>query len=202
MRPNVLLIVLDTARADAFEPYGGGTGASPVVGDLARRGAALPLAYSPSNWTLPSHVSMLSGLLPRESGLAQAPGGKAGNCKPYVEALEKLLVPSVLRRAGYETRAVSANAWISTTTGFAVGFDEFRDARSDRKQPPPPRPRLKAARWLLDSARAHTDDGAAAAEEVLNTWIEQPRGKPFFWLVNLVECHSPYLPPRPYNDMN
>jgi len=201
MRPNVLLIVLDTARADAFEPYGGGAGASPVVGDLARRGSALPRAYSPSNWTLPSHVSMLTGLLPREAGLAQAPGGKAGNCKPYVEALEPRLMPSVLRRAGYETRAVSANAWISKTTGFATGFDEFRDVRSARSQPPPPRPRWKAARWLLDGARARTDDGAAAAEIVLNTWIEQPRERPFFWLVNLVECHSPYLPPRPYNDI-
>jgi len=125
MRPNVLLIVLDTARADAFEPYGGGTGASPVVGDLARRGAALPLAYSPSNWTLPSHVSMLSGLLPRESGLAQAPGGKAGNCKPYVEALEKLLVPSA-RTRGSRRRPASPSDSTSSATPAATASNRHR----------------------------------------------------------------------------
>src|SRR5205823_358984 len=112
MPPNMLLVVFDTARADAFEPYGAGVGASPAVAQLAVRGSALPTAYAPSNWTLPSHVSMLTGLSARESGLAQAPGGNALNCRPYVEAMGKMLMPEVLRRHGYSTRAVSANGWV------------------------------------------------------------------------------------------
>src|SRR5437588_6018392 len=73
-RANVLLVVLDTARADALEPYGAAPGSTPAIADLARRGAAVPHAYAPANWTLPSHVSFLSGLLPRAAGLRLAMG--------------------------------------------------------------------------------------------------------------------------------
>src|SRR6266550_2286818 len=117
MPPNVLLIVFDTARADAFEPYGGGVGTSPTMSQLAGQGSALPAAYAPSNWTLPSHVSMLSGLEPRATGLLQAPEGNALKVRPVIEALRDRLLPEVLRRSGYSTRAVSANAWISQATG-------------------------------------------------------------------------------------
>lgn len=201
MPPNVLLIVLDTARADAFEPYGGGTGASPAVAQLAARGSALPAAYAPSNWTLPSHVSMLTGLSPRESGLAQAPGGDALNCRPYVEAMGDLLMPEVLRRSGYATRAVSANGWVSTAVGFSTGFEEFHDVRGTRRQTPHAGRLRDRIAWTLEGIYARADDGAEAARELIGAWIKQ-NTQPFFWLVNLVECHSPYLPPRPYNDMS
>ncbi|HYU58040.1 MAG TPA: sulfatase-like hydrolase/transferase, partial [Actinomycetota bacterium] len=70
MQPNVLLIVLDTARADAFEPYGAVPGSSPVVADLARRGSAFPMMVSTSCWTIPAHASLFTGLLPRAVGFA------------------------------------------------------------------------------------------------------------------------------------
>jgi arylsulfatase A-like enzyme len=54
------------------------------------------------------------------------------------------------------------------------------------------------ARWLAAAARADGDDGAAAAARRLDEWIAARPSGPFFWFVNLVECHSPYLPPRPY----
>ncbi|MCU1601841.1 MAG: arylsulfatase family protein, partial [Frankiales bacterium] len=74
-RPNVLLVVLDTARADATEPYGAAPGTTPVLRDLAARGTAVRSAYAPSSWTLPSHASLFSGLMPRALGLGQAPDG-------------------------------------------------------------------------------------------------------------------------------
>jgi len=199
--PNLLLIVFDTARADAFEPYGAGIGASPAVAQLASTGSTLPYAYAPSNWTLPSHVSMLTGLTPRESGLAQAPGGDALACRPYVEAMGDLLMPEVLRRRGYATRAVSANGWVSSAVGFATGFEEFHDVRGTRKQTPAATDIRGRIGWALESVYARVDDGAEAARELIGTWIKQ-NAQPFFWLVNLVECHSPYLPPRPYNDIS
>ena len=55
-------------------------------------------------------------------------------------------------------------------------------------------------RWLAEATLGRVDDGAAAAEEILDRWIAEPRTQPFFWFVNLIECHSPYLPPRPYGD--
>ncbi len=49
---------------------------------------------------------------------------------------------------------------------------------------------------------ARADDGAAAIELLLRDWMKETQSQPFFWFVNLVECHSPYLPPRPYNDVS
>lgn len=202
MRPNVVLVVCDTARADAFEPYGASSGASPAVADLARAGRAVPVAVAPANWTLPSHASMFTGLLPRELGLGQAPGGRPANCRPFIEAQVDRYLPAVLQRAGYVTRAVSTNLWVSTQSGFGTGFDEFRELVSGREE------RLNAnagranVRWTLDALKADLDDGAAAAERVMCRWLDDDVEQPFFWFANLVECHSPYLPPRPYNDLS
>jgi arylsulfatase A-like enzyme len=200
MRPNILWIVMDTARADAFEPYGAAAGASPVVADLARRGVVAPWLRSTACWTLPAHVSMFSGLLPRAAGLHDQAGLHPENAGSALARLSDRMLPALLQRSGYATAAVSANLWISERAGFAHGFDRFVEAisgRQGRMASPARRDRLA---WLWESARAHVDDGAQSAGEVLHEWVAEPAEKPFFWFVNLVECHSPYLPPRPYGD--
>jgi hypothetical protein len=201
MPPNVLLIVFDAARADAFEPYGAPSGTTPVVSDLARRGAALPAAFAAASWTVPSHAALLSGLLPRATGLTQAPGGTPDGCRPRMEALRERLLPEVLRRNGYETRAVSTNLWLSPASGFDTGFDQFVTVDTGRQHGIVREGLRGGLRLALEAIRARADDGAAEAETVLLDWIEQPHRRPFFWFVNLVECHSPYLPPLPYNDL-
>jgi arylsulfatase A-like enzyme len=55
--------------------------------------------------------------------------------------------------------------------------------------------------WL-EAALARVDDGAAEADEVIAQWLAGAPAQPFFWFVNLIECHSPYLPPRPYTDLS
>src|SRR5205823_4409111 len=108
---------------------------------------------------------------------------------------------AVFRNAGSTSGAVSANLWISQRSGFDVGFDRFESVLVPRQ------PRASSSvrdrlGWLLDVALARVDDGARAAEEILTRWLaERPTG-PFFWFVNLCECHSPYLPPKPYNDLS
>src|SRR3954454_12309272 len=108
MRPNILWIVLDTARADALEPYGAPAGARPAIADLARRGLALRGVHSTACWTLPSHTSMFAGGLPRELGFANQAGLNVTNARPIIESLRDRLIAEVLRRSGYETSAVSA----------------------------------------------------------------------------------------------
>ena len=200
--PNLILIVLDTARADAFEPYGAGIGASPVLGEMARRGSAIPVAIATSNWTMPSHVSMFSGLLPRTIGLARAPQGKRANCRRVLEENSGRLLASVLRDAGYETSGVSCNPWISVAGGFATGFDRFVDVKGERKRQIHEEGTRARMSWLLEGMLARVDDGAAQAERILRGWLAEEPGRPFFWFVNLIECHSPYMPPRPYNDLS
>lgn len=200
MGPNVLCVVLDTARRDAFEPWGGAAATAPTVTQLASRGQVAD-AYSQASWTLPSHASIFTGLPSRALGLGQAPGGSPHGARPVLEENRDRLVPEVLRRAGYATAAVSANIWITPESGFATGFDDFevvvteRQTRMHRNDP------RAHARWVYEAARSSVDDGAAAAERAIARMVEHAPQRPFFWFVNLVECHSPYLPPRPYNDL-
>src|SRR5688572_8452411 len=189
MGPNVLLIVLDTARADAFEPYGAAAGASPAVADLARAGRALPDVRSTACWTVPSHASMFTGLLPRAAGLDRAPGGMPAGCRPVMEGHAARVLPEVLRRAGYRTRGVSTNLWITEGSGFGTGFEEFRAVEATRQtEMVGTRLRGRAA-WALDALRARSDDGAAEAGAILRGWLRQADSRPQFWFVNLIEAH-------------
>ncbi|MBA2439332.1 MAG: sulfatase-like hydrolase/transferase [Thermoleophilaceae bacterium] len=205
MGPNVLCVVLDTARADALEPYGAAAGASPAVADLARRGSALPHVYSTAAWTLPAHASMFTGLLPRAVGLAQAPEGTPQSARPRLEAVRERMLPEVMGRAGYETRAVSANVWVSPHCGFDIGFERFHYIEPRHQMAMQVAGRSGPRQWLgwaREGLRSENDDGAAKALEVLRGWAGERRDRPFFWFVNLIECHSPYLPPRPWNDLD
>ena len=202
MPANVLLIVLDTARADVFEPYGAPVGASPAIANLASRGTAVPKAYAAASWTVPSHASLLTGKLSRSLRLGQIPGGDRHICKPRLMAARDRYLPAVLADRGFDVRGVSANPWISESSGFAEGFasfDQVATSRRGRMYDPSTKQRIK---WALEAFVAKGDDGARAAEQVLYRWIDDGPTAPFFWFVNLLECHSPYLPPKPHNRLN
>jgi arylsulfatase A-like enzyme len=202
---NVLVIVMDTARRDAFEPFGAAAGSTPAVAQLAARGVAGEQAHAAACWTLPSHAAMFTGLLPRACGLARAPARTPHSCRAVLEGHRDRLLAEVFRRAGYATAGVSTNLWVSDTSGFDTGFERWRSVDSTRQSGlHDSRTRARAA-WALEAARARVDDGAGAARSILRDWTSETtasrRDKPFFWFVNLSECHSPYLPPRPYSDI-
>jgi arylsulfatase A-like enzyme len=144
---------------------------------------------------------MFTGALPRTLGLGSAPGRKAGNVRPVLEANADRVLAEVLRRAGYRTRGVSCNLWISQSAGFGTGFEEFRDVKPSRKHRMNATGLKERAKWALEVMRARVDDGAAESARTIESWLAEGPTTPFFWFVNLVECHSPYLPPRPYNDL-
>jgi hypothetical protein len=194
------MVVLDTARADALEPYGAPGGSSPVVANLASSGQALPDARVTASWTLPSHASMFTGALPRGLGLGQAPAKAPESAAPVMRAQRERSLPEMLRRAGYATAAVSTNVWVSPLSGFDVGFDRFVPIKASR-QGRLHGGRRDRVRWAIEAVRGRADDGAGKAGDVLHGWIDEGVSKPFFWFVNLVECHSPYLPPRPYSGL-
>ena len=102
MRPNIVMVVLDATRQDALEPYGAPEGASPHLARLAARGHALDSVYATSSWTVPSHASLFTGLLPRAAGLCRVPSPQAA--KLGVDRHQNRLLASVMRRAGYRNR--------------------------------------------------------------------------------------------------
>lgn len=197
MQPNVIVVVFDAGRRDAFEPYGAEPGATPVFASLARRGAAFEDVYATGCWTAPSHASIFTGKLPRAVGLAGVPGGRPPDVRGQMQAERDRLLPWVMRQAGYRTMGASANLWISAASGFDEGFDSFAEIDSGRQGKLDPKGWRQRLAWWREAVAGRVDDGAAQAEREL-VGLFKAQTQPFFCFVNLVECHSPYLPPRPF----
>src|SRR5262249_52096907 len=115
--PNVLLIVVDTLRADHLSVYGYARPTSPNIDRLAGNGLLFRNAVSASSWTLPSHASMLTGLYPHSHG-AEAEDNLGTGFRTLAEALSA---------EGYRTAGFSANGTFSRRRGFGRGFIHFED---------------------------------------------------------------------------
>ena len=122
-RPSVLLVVVDTLRADAVSAYGRVEGTTPNFDALAEAGLLYSHAFSPSPWTLPSHASILSGLAIDQHGVGI--GGQMG----LPESVET--VAERLRAAGYQTAGFSENPLVSAGFGMDQGFGRFATVTID-----------------------------------------------------------------------
>lgn len=198
MRPNVVLLVIDALRADAIEPFGAPPGSSPEIAKLARGGVTAPEVRSTASWTLPSHTAMFTGQLARGLGLGQAPDRSPQSAAPTVRAQQDRLLAEVLRTSGYATWGVTGNVWAGAASGFDTGFEQFDELRTSRHGELGGRFRHRL-KWNLEAVRAAKDDGAQQAQEAISERLRSRDGRPFFLFVNLVEVHSPYLPPRPHS---
>lgn len=206
-RPNVLLIVLDSAREDAFDPGGAEEGLTPAFADLHSMGGRQPRMRANACWTVPSHAAMLSGQLPRASGLIRAPGGRPQGCAPVLAAMSERMLPEVFRKAGYRSYGISANLWLSARSGFDVGFDHFDIVGSQRQSRLGSDSARERRSWKLEAVRGKADDGAGEAADMISARILEPRHRgqtdePFFAFLNLVDSHSPYMPPKPWGGLS
>ena len=116
---NLILISLDTLRADRVGAYGYDRDTSPALDALAARGARFETVIAESSWTLPSHVTLMSGLPPQIHGVVipnQAPSA------------EVPLLAEVLRARGFRTLGLTAGRFLNRRYGFDRGFEEFDDA--------------------------------------------------------------------------
>ena len=113
---NLVLISLDCLRADHVSAYGYERDTTPSIDRLAAEGVVFENAISVSSWTLPTHMSMLTGLMPSFHG-----AGRSHNLSPSVPFL-----PEMLSRAGYQTLGVVSGAYLSQAFRFERGFDIYR----------------------------------------------------------------------------
>lgn len=114
--PSIMLVVLDTVRADAVSAYGRVRGITPAVDRLAATGLRYERAYANASWTLPSHASLFTGLLPSTHGVGWADTHAAEDLDMLAERLAA---------AGYETVGISENPWVSKHFNMAQGFQRF-----------------------------------------------------------------------------
>jgi arylsulfatase A-like enzyme len=118
-RLNVILISLDTLRADRLGAYGYGRETSPALDALAAHGALFENVVAETSWTLPSHATMLSGLFPSTHG-AVLPSLKPGS--------GTIFLAERLRAAGYRTLGLTDGGYVGARYGFDRGFDTFDDS--------------------------------------------------------------------------
>ncbi len=186
-RPDVVLIVLDTARAARMSLYGAGRPTTPALQRLAEGATRFDAAYSTACWTLPSHASLFTGLYPPEHG---AHWGNLLLGEGNVTLAERM------QSAGYRTAAFSANPWVTREGGFGQGFDFFLERPSERR---PWRPwqlaffpvfaRLAGERFAFEDAGGEIEISFAAQ------WMAGQPGTPHFTFINMMEAHIPYAPP-------
>ncbi len=179
-RPNVVLIVVDALSARHLGAYGYRRATSPRLDALAAEGALFETVVAPSNWTLPSLASLLTGLLPSAHGALLPPAAKdwaakleAGRLVPGPGERLEASRPTVARRlaaAGYRTAAVVSGGFCRSAFGFGRGFHEYHDL-------------------------------GGLAEHIEPTYLpllEKERGRPFFLYIHLSDVHDPYQAPAPY----
>lgn len=169
-RFNVLLITLDTTRADRLGGYGYPLAKTPVLDRLAQQGVLFERAYAPVPLTLPSHASMLTGLYPPEHGLHN--NGQAA----LPQGLPTLATQ--LEAAGYETGAFVAAFVLDHKFGLQRGFKTYDDD-------------LSRADPALDGHHRYRD-GKLVIDAALK-WLRPRSRKPFLCWVHLFDPHYPYL---------
>ena len=170
-RPDILLITLDTFRADRVGPL------TPALSRLADQGTRFLAADSPVPLTLPAHCSLLSGLLPLHHGVRNNGAGTFPAARPTIATL--------LAQSGYRTGAFVGSFVLDHRFGLARGFDRYDDAIE------------REAGDLADSFEAERR-GDRVVDAAL-AWLRgRDPARPSFTWVHLYDAHAPYAPPDPY----
>ncbi|MEO8448702.1 MAG: sulfatase [Gemmatimonadota bacterium] len=188
--PNILLLILDTVRAENLGLYGYQRPTTPMLDGFAARGAVFERAFAASSWTLQSHASFFTGRLPNELS--------ADFVTPLDAAPPTLA--EVLRDHGYLTAGFVANhTYASAETGLARGFIHYEDYRLTLHQV------LLSSelRQIAEGGRSkmrirdHHPTSAAVETDLALTWLSRNAGQghPFFAFINYMDAHLPYRTP-------
>jgi arylsulfatase A-like enzyme len=193
--PNVLLIVMDTVRADHMASYGYARVTTPFLDGLAREGVIFERTIATSSWTLPSHASLFTGRFVNEH--------RADSTQPMLPDRFTTLA-EVMSARGYATAGFSANLeWVTRGSGLAHGFVHFDDylwspgdavARTvlGRKAVAPLAERFGYGDQI---GRKHGSDVSAAFID----WLDANPDRRFFAFLNYFDAHAPYASPSEYH---
>jgi choline-sulfatase len=175
-RPNVVLITIDTLRADHVGCYGAQSVKTPTLDGLAHDGIVFERAISQVPLTWPSHAVILTGTYPFQNGVQDFTG------QPLAPQFRS--VAQAFKRAGYSTAAVVSAFVLDRSWGLNRGFDFYDDAF-------PAETFQKKDIGLVDR-RAQESVAHAIA------WLKKTPRRPFFLWLHLYDPHNPYDPPEPY----
>jgi len=169
---NVVLICLDTVRADHLGAYGYSRATTPAIDALAERALVFTRASATAGWTKPSVPSFLTGTYPCQHGVYEGSAhGEAGEVTDLLPS-EALTLAEVLQQHGYRTGAFVHNAQLRAGNGFEQGFDAYEQENMDAREI-----RWRGLDWI---DRGH----------------EQERAQPFFLYLHFLDAHWPYPAPE------
>ncbi len=193
-RPNIILILVDTLRADHLSIYGNPRETSPEIDQLAREGTLFRHAFAPASWTKPSIATILTGLYPSTHQAIHK-----------VDKLpdEVLTFPEVLRANGYTTVGFANNVNISPTFNFQQGFSSYRYLKPDLPWLAPEAGAHLVLYRVFLTARGRFSGAPRRPREFywpagdVNTetmgWLRENRARPFFLLAHYMDPHDPYF---------
>jgi sulfatase-like protein/uncharacterized protein DUF5666 len=166
--PNVVLICLDTVRADHLGTYGYARPTTPALDALAARSLVFGEASSTAGWTKPSVPSFLTGTYPSQHGVYEGSSrAEAGEVTDLLPS-DALTLAEVFQRHGYRTGAFVHNAQLRAGNGFEQGFEDYEQENLDARE----------IRWRgLD-------------------WIDRGSERPFFLYLHFLDAHWPYPAPE------
>jgi arylsulfatase A-like enzyme len=172
---NIVLIIIDTLRADHLSCYGYGRMTSPVLDSLAEAGTRWEWAQAQSPWTLPSHASIWTGLSVRSHGTVTGELGD-DDIRGFNYGLDPDLetLPEIMQKAGFRTFGLANVCLLSHVYGFDSGFDTY-------------------------SCTGAGHGRAGVSVDSLIIWLEANSHDRFFCMLHLYDVHAPYNPPSPYN---
>ncbi|HMF96716.1 MAG TPA: sulfatase-like hydrolase/transferase [Vicinamibacterales bacterium] len=217
-RQNVLLITIDTLRADALGCYGGPT-ATPALDRLAAEGIRFEFAHAHAVTTLSSHATILSGTYPFQHGIRDNSG--------YRLRVNARTAAALLKQAGYATAAFVGAFPLHSRFGLNQGFDVYDDRFGDTRAPDefvmPERPAAAvvplARAWIAareagrsgksggpgrssessESGRSSVRGGSSTSDRPGLLDPPDPPGQPWFVWLHVFDPHAPYRPPPPFD---
>jgi arylsulfatase A-like enzyme len=171
-KKNLIIISIDTLRVDHLGCYGYPRSVSPAVDALASQGVRFQRAAAQSPWTLPSHVSLLTGLYPHRHGVTTSQSKLAGSVPTLA---------GILAQHGYVTGALTSSEWLTERQGFNSGFRKLEYF-----------PEISGSK-LVNTGKPVTDRALR--------WIRENDAHPFFLFIHYYDVHSDYAPDEPYRSM-
>jgi len=174
--PNLLVVTIDTLRADRVGAYGFAAGATPAIDGMARDGVLLEDAVVHAPQTRPSHASLFTGRLPFEHGIRD-------NFSKPLDASTPTLA-AILKQRGYATGGFIGAYPVSRDSGLQRGFDAYDDP-------------FAAASSVATRRDRSERRGAEVVDRALE-WLGASRSAPFLAWVHLFDPHAPYDPPPPF----
>jgi len=187
-RPHVVLVSIDSLRADHVGCYGYARDTTPFLDRLAKEGVVFDTVVSSSSWTTPAHAALFTGLPDRVHGCFDETRWLDGSRETVAEAF---------KRAGYRTVGFFSGPPLHPNFGFAQGFDTYHDCTTYSKES------LAFLRGeATHEAIGNKPNTVVTNPEVLGAvrqWLEQARDDPFFMFIHLWDVHYDYVPPEPYD---